>query len=116
MILHNFYFLFYLQRLSPPSKDFFQQTGLTAFGAEGLFMRNPETTLSSAFINDSTQEIIDLDCIMSQWVPPYNPYKLGTIYGGIESTQAQKGSPRFDAAETDAASRLIDVYITRSSN
>ena len=92
---------FLLQRLSPPSQPFFKDTGLTTFGAEGLFMRNPHIPLSKAFINDAKNEIeiLDLDWIKRQT----SPYKLGTIYGGIESTKGQTNPPKFHPSDTDAA-------------
>ena len=112
--LDSIFVFFLLQRLSPPSEDFFKKTKLTAFGAEGLFMRNPAIPLSKAFINDANHEIkiLDLDWIMTQKLP----YKLGTIYGGIESTKGQTNPPKFQPSDTDAASRLIDVYITPTSS
>ena len=39
-------------------------------------------------------------------------YKIGTIYGGIESTAPTRCPPHFKPKETDASSRLIDVYLT----
>ena len=39
-------------------------------------------------------------------------FKIGTIYGGIESTVPTKYPPHFKPKETDASSRLIDVYLT----
>ena len=39
-------------------------------------------------------------------------YKIGTIYGGIESTVPTRYPPHFQSSETDASSRLIDVYLT----
>ena len=75
-------------------------------------MRNPDIPLSKAFTNDNTQEILDLDWILRQ---TRTQYKLGTIYGGIESTKGQTNLPKFDPSDTDAASRLIDVYIALNS-
>ena len=76
-------------------------------------MCNREIPLSQAFINDANHkiEILDLDWIMTQ----KSPYKVGTIYGGIESTKPQTKAPKFQPSDTDAASRLIDVYITFTS-
>ena len=76
-------------------------------------MRNREIPLSQAFTNDANHEIeiLDLDWVMGQ----KSPYKLGTIYGGIESTKGQTNPPKFQPSDTDAASRLIDVYITFTS-
>ena len=50
-------------------------------------------------------------------------FKIGTIYGGIEivrrgltisieSTVPTRYPPSFSPSETDASSRLIDVYVT----
>ena len=109
----TFHHFLSFQRLSPPSQPFFKDTGLTTFGAEGLFMRNPDIPLSQAFTNDAKNEIeiLDLDWIKRQT----SPYKLGTIYGGIESTKGQTNPPKFQPSDTDAASRLIDVYMIFTS-
>ena len=56
--------------------------------------------------------VMDYDAIKAEALKKLDTrFKIGTIYGGIESTVPAKYPPSFKPAETSASSRLIDVYL-----
>ena len=80
------------------------------FGTESLFIPNPAIPLTKALPESSG--VLDLDWIIAQ---NQSRYKLGTMYGGIEnipSAYPPPYPPSFQPAQTDATSRMVDVYIT----
>lgn len=98
--------LFFWQALSPKSDMFFSSTKITTFGTEALFI--PDNGLSTCTKANLSSEIFDLDQIRSNWKIPV---RLGSIFGGIESSEAVRFPPVFHPEYTVASSRLIDVYL-----
>ncbi|KAL5499509.1 hypothetical protein EMCRGX_G010943 [Ephydatia muelleri] len=94
------------QALSPKSDMFFSSTKITTFGTEALFI--PDNGLSTCTKANLSSEIFDLDQIRSNWKIPV---RLGSILGGIESSEAVRFPPVFHPEYTVASSRLIDVYL-----
>ena len=90
--------------MCPRSEDFFKRTRITSFGTEAIFL--PSDCLAENEANLSA-EVFDLDILQS-----HGPrVKIGSVYGGIESTEQVGFPPVFSPAKTEAASRLIDVYV-----
>ena len=107
----------------PPQNNFFKDSKLSTFGTEAFFIRAKNTPLTP--ILPSYMGIMDYDKIKEQAEEEAKKqakeltkkdvkvrYKIGTIYGGIESTVPTRYPPHFKPQETDASSRLIDVYVT----
>ena len=97
------------QVLSPKSNDFFASTKITTFGTEALFIPAQGLPINNANLSS---DILDLDQIRST---QRSPVLLGTIFGGIESSEITGFPPVFDHKKTLASSRLIDVYLVPST-
>ena len=98
-----------LQVLQPRelSKKFFDSTGITSFGTEAIFLPFNEAHLELP-VNKAnlSADVYDLDQLRSR-----GRVKIGSVYGGIECTEPVGNHPIFRGKKTDAASRLIDVYV-----
>ena len=82
-------------------------THITTFGTEALFI--PDNYMRGMPNQCSlSSEIFDLDEIRKR---NCRSIRLGTIFGGIESTTDPGFPPVFQPKETEASSRLIDVYL-----
>ena len=80
------------------------------FGAESFFIPNPKIPLTKALPESSG--VLDLDWIKAQGQAKY---KLGSMYGGIENKPTAYPAPyppSFQPEQTDATSRMVDIYIT----
>ena len=90
--------------------QFFESTELSTFGTESVFIPATGVPLSPAL--PSYMGVMDYDAIKKQALEkPDCRFKIGTIYGGIESTAPANHPPKFDPSDTNASSRLIDVYL-----
>ena len=97
----------------PPQNDFFKNSKLSTFGTEAFFIHAADVPLTPLL--PSYMGIMDYDKIKEQAQKGSDGklrFKIGTIYGGIESTAPTRYPPQFSPSETDASSRLIDVYLT----
>ena len=100
----------------PPQNDFFKNSKLSTFGTEAFFIPAADVPLTP--ILPSYMGIMDYDKIKEQAQKGSDGklrFKIGTIYGGIESTVPTRYLPHFSPSETDVSSRLIDVYVTFQS-
>ena len=83
---------------------------MSTFGTESVFIPATGVPLSPAL--PSYTGVMDYDAIKKQALEQTDcRFKIGTIYGGIESTVPAKHPPRFHHSDTNASSRLIDVYL-----
>lgn len=105
----TYYCTLFWQVLCPKSYDFFCSTNITTFGTEALFIPNNCLPINKANLSN---DVFDLDTISSMKCPVL----LGSIFGGIESSEAVGFPPEFHPEKTQASSRLIDVYLEMPSN
>ena len=91
--------------MCPKSKDFFDSTKITTFGTVALFIPDQRLPINHANLS---QIVFDLDAIRAN---ANGPVRLGSIFGGIESSEVTGFPPWFDPAKTVASSRLIDAYL-----
>ena len=82
---------------------------MSTFGTEAFFF--PADGIPLTTVLPEYMGVLDYDKI-KEMAGTSNRIKIGTIYGGIESTAPATIPPHFDSAQTDATSRLIDVYLT----